>query len=101
MIPAFNRASISYASIESKTWPASDKAKKFVKDTVVIGFFASPWGTGWTKDEHLHDYLDRAKVAGVTGHSMTLAAASHNWNQYIGEHQKWRSVNVLPITFLL
>jgi len=85
-------AGISHASLESKTWPASKKADKFVKDTVVIGFFASPWGTGWTKDEHLHDYLKRSRAAGITGHSMTLAAASHNWDQYIAEHQKWRSV---------
>ena len=50
------------ASIESKSWPASDKAQAFVKETVVIGFFASPWGTGWTENKHLHDYLDRAKA---------------------------------------
>lgn len=85
-------ATVCQASIESKSWSASDKAKEFVKDTIVLGFFASPWGTGWTKDEHLHDYLDRAKAAGITGHSMTLAAASHNWDQYISENQKWRSV---------
>jgi hypothetical protein len=23
---------------------------------------------------------------------MTLAAASHNWDQYISENQKWRNV---------
>ena len=33
-------ATVAQASLESKNWPASDKAKKFVKDTVVIGFFA-------------------------------------------------------------
>lgn len=82
----------SYASKETKTWPGSGKAKQFVKDAIVIGFFASPWGTGWTEDAHLHDYLDRAKATGITGHSMTLAAASHNWHQYMCEHQKWRSV---------
>ena len=30
------------ASLESKTWPASSEAEQFVKDTIVIGFFASP-----------------------------------------------------------
>ena len=83
--------SVSYASVESKTWPASVKAQAFVKDTIVIGFFASPWGTGWTEDGHLHDYLDRAKATGITGHSMTLAAASHNWDQFMKESQKWRN----------
>ena len=32
-------------SEESKTWKATDEAKKFVEETIVIGFFASPfWG---------------------------------------------------------
>ena len=81
----------SYASLESKTWPASDKAKQFVKDTIVIGFFASPYGTGWTKDEHLHDYLQRSRDAGITGHDMTLAAGSYTWNQYLNELQIYRN----------
>ena len=34
------------ASVESKTWPASDKAKQFVEDTVVIGFFVITRKTG-------------------------------------------------------
>lgn len=62
-------------SKECKTWDATDKAKKFVKQTIVIGFFASPYGAGWTKDEHLHDYLGRSQSTGITGHGMTLAAA--------------------------
>jgi membrane dipeptidase len=74
-------AGVAQASLESKTWPASKKAQKFVKDTVVIGFFASPYGTGWTKDEHLHDYLKRSRNAGITGHDMTLAAGSYTWDQ--------------------
>lgn len=78
------------ASVESKTWPATDKAKQFVKDTVVIGFFASPWGTGWTEDKHLHEYLGRARASGITGHSMTIAAGSYNFNQFLAEHHKYR-----------
>ena len=39
------------ASDNSKTWDASDKAKQFVKDTIVIDFFASPYGVGWTESE--------------------------------------------------
>ena len=83
--------SISFASEESKTWPASDKAKQFVEDTIVIGFFASPWGAGWTEDAHLHDYLQRSRDAGITGHSMTLAAASHTFEDFLAENHKWRS----------
>ncbi|MCP4256784.1 MAG: dipeptidase, partial [Planctomycetes bacterium] len=79
------------ASVESKTWKASKKAKQFVKDTVVIGFVASPYGTGWTKSEHLNDYMQRSRDAGITGHSMTLAAGSYNWDQYLKELQGYRS----------
>jgi len=78
------------ASMESKTWPASDKAKQFVEDTVVIGFFASPFGTGWTKSEHLHDYTERSREAGITGHDMTLGAGSYTWDQYLNELQIYR-----------
>lgn len=78
-------------SEESKTWPASDKAKEFVEETIIIGFFASPYGAGWTEDKHLHDYLDRSRDAGITGHSMTLAAAGHTWENFCNEHHKWKS----------
>ena len=79
------------ASEESKTWDATDKAKKFVEETIVIGFFASPYGAGWTEDHHLHNYLDDAREAGITGHSITLAAASYTWANFETEHNKWRS----------
>jgi len=79
------------ASIESKTWPASDEAQQFVKDTIVIGFFASPFGVGWTEDAHMHDYLQRARDAGITGHSMTLTAATHTWEDLLTQQYKFRS----------
>jgi len=37
-------------SEESKTWQASDKAKKFVEETNIVGLFANPFGAGWTED---------------------------------------------------
>ncbi len=39
-------ASTGHASLAAKKWPASDKAKQFVKDTIVIGMLASPYGDG-------------------------------------------------------
>ncbi len=87
----FVAAPQSFGGEESKTWPASDKAKQFVDDTIVIGFFASPWGTGWTKDEHFHDYLKRSRAAGITGHDMTLAAGGYTFDQFLKEHQKYRN----------
>jgi membrane dipeptidase len=79
------------ASEETRSWPASEEAKQFVRDTIVVGFFASPWGTGWTEDAHLHDYLARARDAGITGHSMTLGAGTHTWENFVDEHRRWRS----------
>jgi membrane dipeptidase len=81
-----------FAGEESKTWPASEKAKKFVKDTIVIDMFASPHGTGWTKDAHFHDYLNRARGAGITGSEMTIAAGSYTFKQFLNEHYQFRRV---------
>ena len=78
-------------SREGKTWPASDKAAQFVKDTIVIEFFAPPHGVGWVEDEELHEYLDRAKATGITGTSMTLAAVDDTWEKFVAAHQKWCS----------
>ena len=72
--------STGHASLAAKKWPASDKAMQFVKDTIVIGMLASPYGTGWTKNEQLLTYFQEARDAGVTGHEMTLIAASMNWD---------------------
>jgi len=52
------------ASDNSKSWDASDKAKQFVRDTIVID---TPHGVGWTEPADMHDYLERAWEAGITG----------------------------------
>lgn len=78
-------------SYESKTWPASKKAKKFVKESIVIDFFASPYGVGWNKSQHLHDYIDRAKATGITGTSATLAATYYTWEDFLIEYNIWRT----------
>ena len=83
-------SSVSQASLESKIWPASDKAGQFVKDTVVIGFLASPYGAGWTKNQQLLDYFEESRNAGITGHDMTLTAASMNFDDLLFQHQKYR-----------
>ena len=48
---------------------------QFVKDTIVLGMLASPYGTGWTEYSQLQDYFALARDNGITGHEMTLAAA--------------------------
>ncbi len=80
-----------HASLNAKTWPASDRAKQFVKDTIVIGMLASPYGTGWTRNEQLLTYFAEARGAGITGHDMTLAAASHNFDELRRQHHAFRS----------
>ncbi|WP_221075648.1 dipeptidase [Agarivorans aestuarii] len=78
------------ASLEAKHWPASDKAKQFVQDSIVIGMLASPYGTGWTESSQLHTYFQEARDAGITGHEMTLAAASHNWDELRRQHHAFK-----------
>ena len=88
---SFRRAGASHASVESKTWEASEEAKQFVKETIVIGMLASPYGTGWTDYEQLHDYFALARENGITGHEMTLTAASMNFDDLLEQHYHYRS----------
>ena len=81
----------SHASLAAKHWPASSEAKQFVKDTIVIGMLASPYGTGWTKNEQLLTYFKEARDAGITGHEMTLTAASMNWDHLMQQHHAFKS----------
>lgn len=78
------------ASLDSKKWKASAEAEQFVKDTVVIGFLASPYGAGWTENKQLLDYFAESREAGITGHDMTLTAASMNFDDLLFQHQKYR-----------
>ena len=79
------------ASLVAKHWPASDEARQFVKDTIVIGMLASPYGTGWTQNEQLLTYFQEARDAGITGHEMTLTAASMNWDNLMQQHHAFKS----------
>ena len=76
-------------SEESKTWEASDKAKQFVKESIVIDFYAPPFGVGWNESSQLHDYMGRALKSGITGASITLAPTYFTWEEYQKEHANW------------
>ena len=89
MVAAMSGAS--FASEESKTWPASDEAKQFVQDTIVIGMLASPYGTGWTDYSQLHEYFGRARDNGITGHDMTLTAAGMTFEDLLEQHYHYRA----------
>ncbi|MCH2066390.1 MAG: dipeptidase [Shimia sp.] len=80
-----------FGSEESKTWEASPEATQFVKDTIVLGMLASPYGTGWTEYEQLHTYFQRARDNGITGHEMTLAAADMSWETFLEQHYHFRA----------
>ncbi|MFK8042635.1 dipeptidase [Congregibacter sp.] len=84
-------ASSALASLESKTWPSTDKAQQFVKDTIVIGMLASPYGTGWTQPSQLHDYFQRARDNGITGHEFTVSAADMTWETFKDQHYHFRA----------
>lgn len=62
-----------------------------MKESIVIDFFASPYGVGWNKSEHLHNYMDRAMQTGITGTSATLAATYYTWEQFTKEYSIWRT----------
>lgn len=79
------------ASEESKTWDASEEAKQFVEDTIVLGKLANPYGTGWTDYEQLHTFFARAWDNGFTGHEMTLAAADMTFETLLEQHYHFRS----------
>lgn len=81
-----------FASQESKTWDASKKAKAFVKETLVMDMYASPYGAGWTEDEQMEEYIFRAMDTGITGSSATIAATYYTFEQFEAELGKWRSV---------
>jgi len=84
-------AGTSQAGVESKTWPASDQAKQFVKDTIVIGMLASPYGTGWTEYKQLQDYFALSRETGITGHEITLTAADMTFDDLLQQHYHHRS----------
>lgn len=85
-------ASPTLTSEESKSWPASDKAKQFVMDTIVIGMLASPYGTSWTEYDQLQTYFGRARENGITGHEMTLAAAADmTFETFLEQHYHFRA----------
>nr|WP_254437535.1 membrane dipeptidase [Ruegeria arenilitoris] len=52
---------------------------------------ASPYGTGWTEDEQLHTYFQRARDNGITGHEMTLAAADMSFDTLLEQHYHFRA----------
>ncbi|CAM4221960.1 dipeptidase [Vibrio neonatus] len=80
------------ASIETKDWYgyASPEAKQFVKDNIVLDFYASPAGTGFSKDSEVAQYIDLAHERGITGASVTIAAPNTpNMLAFKSEHGKW------------
>jgi membrane dipeptidase len=63
-----------FASIESKSWDASEKAQEFIKSNAQFDFYAPPFGVGWTKEIQAVDYIKRAHKTGINGASLTVAA---------------------------
>jgi len=90
LLAALGLASAAYTSEESKTSEASKKAQKFVQNTIVLDFYASPYGVGWNNPEQLYEYITRAQATGITGASATLAATYFTWEQFQREQTVWR-----------
>ncbi|MDK9735993.1 membrane dipeptidase [Vibrio sp. D404a] len=94
------------ASIETKDWHefASPEAQKYVSDNIVLDFYASPSGTGFTKDSEVAHYIDLAHERGITGASVTLGAPhTPNLLAFKSEHGKWTQASEsakTPIRFV-
>jgi len=80
------------ASIESKTWPASEKAQKFTKANIQIDMYASPYGVGWSKESQVTDYVKRARATGINGASNTIAATYFTGEQAIAELERYNAI---------
>jgi len=80
------------SSVESKAWPASQKAEQFVKDNLQIDFYAPPFGVGWTEEKQVVDYIERANKTGVNGASMTVAATYFTNKQTREEIDRYNAI---------
>ncbi len=80
------------ASIESKTWSASDKAKQFTKANIQFDMYASPYGIGWSKESQVTDYVKRARATGINGASNTIAATYFTADQAIAEIERYNAI---------
>ncbi|MGF1902470.1 dipeptidase [Aliivibrio sifiae] len=81
-----------HASIETNDWHqfASKEAQQYVADNIVLDFYASPSGTGFSKDLEVANYIDLAYERGITGASITLGAPhTPNLLAFKSEHGKW------------
>lgn len=58
-------SSAGHTSLTARHWPASDKAKKFIIDTIVIGMPASPYGTGVTVIKTWPRYTAATRCASI------------------------------------
>lgn len=80
------------ASIETKDWhnTASPKAQQFMQDNMAIDFYASPFGTGWSDNREVTNYIDLAHSRGISGATITLTSpATPTWAKYKTELAKW------------
>ena len=92
--------SFNLESEEGKTWPASEKAKNFIKKNIVIDFISSPYGIGWNDEEELYDYFDRAIATGITGTSATLTTKNDSWEDLIKAFRIWEKTMLKKEDFI-
>lgn len=64
---------------QSKYFEASDEAKSFVKDQLMIDSLTAPVSFGWPREEMFEEYHGRAFDAGIDVIGMTVSAGSHTF----------------------
>ncbi|MBW2370310.1 MAG: membrane dipeptidase [Deltaproteobacteria bacterium] len=61
-------------SIESTYWEASNRARKLIRENIVIdALMAAAWPISWSEAEQFHPYFDRAVETGITAIGFTTA----------------------------
>ena len=80
-------------SLQSKPFPASERAKKIVKDNIAIDTLIAPvWGLGWSKEEQMLEYFDRAREAGITLIGITHAFGPNLMQTTMAELKRYASI---------
>jgi membrane dipeptidase len=73
--------------------PASDRAKKIVKDNIAVDSLTAPiWGVLWTKEEQLHWFSDRHLETGVDCLGFTACTGPSPMAQMLDTLRRFRKI---------
>ena len=84
---------ITTVNAQIKEFPASERAKKIVKENIAIDVLTAPvWGFGWSKEEQMHEYFERARKTGIDLVGITVSFGPHLMANTMADMKKYSSV---------